>query len=132
MFQTRKAKAWLDGQGDLTRFLSHRATKAFETVASQMSEAVSFLEESRTQKAVSAQSSALDELERLREDLKQGDQVVTIRSRPIVFRGKVEIPGPDDYEVPPEFRKDILKAMSGDLPNRYQEAIRKYYENLVQ
>jgi hypothetical protein len=64
--------------------------------------------------------------------MKRGNEVSPIKSRPIVLRGRIELPSPSDYEVPPEFRNDILKAMHGDLPNQYEEAIKRYYENLVQ
>ncbi len=130
--RTRKAKKWIGDQDDATRFLSHRATSGLKTVALHMSRATSFLEESNVRRALAEQSAALDELIRLREDMKRGDEVSPIKSRPIVLRGKIELPDPDDYEVPPEFRDDILKAMHGDLPNQYEDAIKRYYEDLVQ
>ncbi len=64
--------------------------------------------------------------------MKRGDEVAPLESRPVVIRGRVDLPNPDDYEVPPEFREDILEAMHGDLPAQYQDAIKKYYETLVQ
>jgi hypothetical protein len=130
--RTRKAKKWIGDQDDATRFLSHRATSGLKTVALHMSRATSFLEESNVRRALAEQSAALDELIRLREDMKRGDEISPIKSRPIVLRGRIELPDPDDYKVPPEFRDDILKAMHGDLPNQYEDAIKRYYENLVQ
>ncbi len=130
--RTRKAKTWIGDQDDATRFLSHRAASALKAVALHMSRATSFLEESQVRKALAEQSAALDELIRLREDMKRGGDVSPIKSRPIVLRGRIELPNPDDYEVPPEFRNDILQAMHGDLPNQYEDAIKRYYENLVQ
>ncbi|MCP4602029.1 MAG: hypothetical protein GY847_16185 [Proteobacteria bacterium] len=129
--RTRKLRKWVGSQGEATRFLSHRALSALRAVASHMSAAISAFEAKRVRKTMAEQSAALNELARLREDLKRGDEVAPIESRPVVLRGKVEIPDPDDYEVPPEFRKDILEAMHGDLPSKYQNAIKKYYETLV-
>jgi hypothetical protein len=44
---------------------------------------------------------------------------------------KVEIPGADEFEVPPEFRKDILDAMREGAPEDWQGEVRRYYEELV-
>ncbi len=129
--QSRRLGRWIGNQGEATRFLSHRAKSALKTVKSHMSQAVSALEAKRVRKSLAEQSAALDELARLREDLKRGDEVAPLESRPVVLRGKVELPDPDEYEVPPEFRDDIIEAMRGDLPNQYQDAIKKYYETLV-
>ncbi|MCP4675943.1 MAG: hypothetical protein GY854_10640 [Deltaproteobacteria bacterium] len=127
----RKLRTWTGNQGEATRFLSHRASSALKAVAADMSRAIDALEAKRVRGAIEEQSSALDELARLREDLKRGDEVAPLDSRPVVLRGKVELPDPDDYEVPPEFREDILEAMHGDLPRKYKDAIKKYYETLV-
>jgi hypothetical protein len=64
--------------------------------------------------------------------LKQGSETQAIESRPLVQTDKIDLPGPEEFEVPPEFRDDILEAMRGDLPHLYEEPIKKYYETLVQ
>ncbi len=130
--RTRKLKKWINTQGEATRFLSHRAASALRAVATQMSETISSLEAKRVRRAIAGQAAVLNELSRLREDLKRGDEVAPLESRPVVLRGRVELPDPDDYEVPPEFRRDILEAMHGDIPSKYQDAIKKYYETLVE
>jgi len=132
LITARKLRAWARDQGEATRFLSGRAESALRAVASHMSRAIAELEGKQVRRALMEQSAALDELVRLREDLKKGGEVAPLDNRPVVLRGRVELPQPDDYEVPPEFREDILEAMHGDLPSQYREAIRKYYETLVQ
>ena len=132
MYRTKKLKSWAGNQKSAMRFLSNRASGALNNVAARMLEAISSLESKSIRSAVNEQSAALDELARLREDLKRGNEVAPLESRPIILHGRVEIPDPDDYEVPPEFRDEILEAMEGDLPERYQAAIKKYYETLVQ
>ena len=131
LVRARKMRRWIGVQGETARFLSQRATSAIRVVATHMYKAVNFLEAKLVRNALTQQSTALDELAQLREDLKRGDEVAPIESRPIVLRGKVEIPDPNDYEVPPEFRKDIMEAMHSDLPNKYETAIKRYYETLV-
>ena len=44
---------------------------------------------------------------------------------------KVEIPGPDEYEPPEEFRKALLEGMKDPVPEVYRQQVRRYYEELV-
>lgn len=46
-------------------------------------------------------------------------------------REKVEIPKPEQYKVPAEFREDILKAAKQNTAEAYKEAVRRYYEEIV-
>jgi hypothetical protein len=130
-FQARKLRTWIRDQGEETRFLAHRALASLKLVAARMNDGVVHLENKRARDALSSQTEALDELARLREDLRRGTEAAPIESRPVVLRGEVDIPAPDEYEVPPEFREDILEAMRDDLPKRYRQAIERYYEMLV-
>lgn len=130
--KTRKLKAWVKKQSDETRFLSSQAVDSLSETLKRMVSATSELEARRVGQALAEQTAALDELAGLREDLKRGDEVSPIESRPLVLGARVEVPSASEFEVPQEFRDDILEAMRGDLPNQYEEAIKKYYEALVQ
>jgi len=44
---------------------------------------------------------------------------------------KVEIPKPEQYKVPAEFREDILKAAKQSSAEAYKDAVRRYYEEIV-
>lgn len=44
---------------------------------------------------------------------------------------KVQIPGADQYQVPEEYRKDILDAMKQRAPEKYEDQVRRYYEEIV-
>ena len=129
--KTRKLRSWIQRQGEETRFPSNRALDVLAKVTRRMTRSVTSLEEKQIHQALDEQTAALDELARLREDLKRGDEVAPFESRPVVVNGRVSLPDPEDFEVPPEFRDDILEAMRGDLPNQYEDAIKKYYETLV-
>ena len=129
--KTRKLRTWIKRQSEETRFLSHRALESLTQVMRRMSRSAAGLESRQIGEALEEQSEALDELARLREDLKRGDEAAPFESRPVVLGGRVTLPDPDEFEVPPEFRDDILEAMRGDLPNQYEEAIKRYYERLV-
>ena len=44
---------------------------------------------------------------------------------------KVEIPKPEAYQAPAAFREDILEAAKQGTVERYKDAVRRYYEELV-
>ncbi len=44
---------------------------------------------------------------------------------------EVKIPGADQYQVPAEYRKDILDAMKQSAPPKYQDQVKRYYEEIV-
>lgn len=46
-------------------------------------------------------------------------------------RDKVEIPKPEAYQAPSEFREDIIEAAKDRPVDAYREAVRRYYEELV-
>jgi hypothetical protein len=130
--ETRKLRGWIGKQGEEARYVSSRAVNSLSKVARRMAGSISHLEGKRVRQALDAQSKALDELARLRDDLKRGDEVAApLESRPLVLQGRVELPDPNDYQVPPEFRDDILEAMRDELPTQYKKAIRQYYKTLV-
>jgi hypothetical protein len=129
--KTRKLRSWIREQGEETRFLSHQALISLRTAAEHMGDAVLRLEEKQVRPALTEQSAALEELTGLLDDLKRGGETTPLESQPMVLQQMIEIPDPDEYKVPPEFREDILNAMRGELPLHYREAIKRYYETLV-
>lgn len=44
---------------------------------------------------------------------------------------KVELPSQDQFQAPGEFREEILKAMKGKYPQKYEHFITEYYKELV-
>jgi len=44
---------------------------------------------------------------------------------------RVEIPGAEEHSSPKALRDALLKAMKESAPERYEEAIERYYEELV-
>lgn len=46
-------------------------------------------------------------------------------------RDRVEIPKPDQYQAPSEFREDLLEAAKQGTVKSYRDAVRRYYEELV-
>jgi hypothetical protein len=48
-----------------------------------------------------------------------------------VAQGRVEIPSEEEYQVPREFRQEILEAMKEGSPKKYKQLNQDYYERLV-
>lgn len=44
---------------------------------------------------------------------------------------RVEIPQPEEFEAPAEFRQDILEAAKQGTVEQFRDAVRRYYEELV-
>ncbi len=45
---------------------------------------------------------------------------------------EVQLPTPEDYKAPKEFRQDILDAMRGPSPRGFEEQNKRYYRKLVE
>jgi hypothetical protein len=129
--RTKKLRTWIKEQSEDTRFLARQTLGSLNSVATRMNDGTTHLEDKKLRDALEAQTEALDGLARLRQDLRRGGVTSPLESRPIVLKSEVDIPKPEEYEVPPEYREDIIEAMRGDLPIFYSEAIKRYYEMLV-
>ena len=46
-------------------------------------------------------------------------------------REKINLPGEDQYQVPVEFRAEILKAMKHQFPKKYERFVGEYYKELI-
>ncbi len=44
---------------------------------------------------------------------------------------RVEIPAPEEFSTPEEYRRALLRGMQGDVPPEYEALKRRYYEDLV-
>jgi hypothetical protein len=119
-----------------------------------MKRAESRLRDHNVQKSINAENRALKELQEAKnllkdiqdasnEMAKRGEQgspmkLGTGRS-PDPRRGgsvrmqkeKVDLPAEDQYQVPSEFREDILKAMKKTTPKSYRRMVMEYYKELV-
>ncbi|MFN0064159.1 MAG: DUF4175 family protein [Myxococcaceae bacterium] len=93
------------------------------------------------------QRAALDTLERFRKELQRGGGQGGGMPLPMFAGGeesggmspdlngrsneRVELPDPDAFQAPREFREDLLEAMKQGAPERYREQVKRYYEELV-
>lgn len=44
---------------------------------------------------------------------------------------RVEIPGPEEFKTPEEYRRELLEGMEGEVPEEYRALKKRYYEELV-
>jgi hypothetical protein len=127
------------------------AEEAMEEAGSQMRQAQQSLGMHRAREAVGKEQGALRQLERLQEAMKGNGQSNGPGGIPNPFamtepgghggdpgeggdfseREKVNVPGADQYRVPPEFRRDILDAMKQQAPEAYEEQVKRYYREIV-
>ena len=128
----RKIATWVREQKNDLQFISSQTLQTLKVVTGHMKAGTSSLEKRDLNDAAKRQTLALDALTTLRQNLKKSGNTVLLET--VVSDGSQEvfIPGPREYKVPKKHREDILKAMKANLPERYREAIRKYYETLVQ
>ncbi len=45
--------------------------------------------------------------------------------------GRIELPNPEEFRTPDEYRKALLEGMQATVPEEYEAQKRRYYEELV-
>ncbi len=135
------------------------ARALMQQIGEQMAAAEGGLREESSSRAARSQRAALDRLGELKQGLRQqaeqgqGTQQQQAQGPRIPWpwgapgRGvgqrsgsgqarldhseKVQVPKADSYQVPEAYRKEILDAMKERSPERYQEQVRRYYEEII-
>jgi hypothetical protein len=95
-------------------------------ISSQMKQAGKDLRQSAPVEGSGRAQEAADRLAKLRESLGQ---------RPLgssrTSREPVRIPGADESRAPREWREDLMEAMREQVPEKFRDDVRRYYEDLV-
>ncbi len=118
--------------------------------AKSMQEAQESMGQGDAPSALNQERNALDKLQQLRQELEKmgengggggGGVPLPFGQAPSGGREdgngternpeKVEIPKPEQYKAPAEFREDILEAAKQGTVEQYKDAVRRYYEELV-
>ncbi len=122
----------LDGQ---MPGLGNEMKPGLERAKQQMQQAGEQLGQGQPNGADGPQQQAAEELQSLEQKLaqkqqqmKKGDQERGGVNDP---NAKVAIPEEDKYEAPKAFREEVLKAMGEQAPEKYKEAIERFYKELV-
>ena len=111
-----------------------------------MDRAAGELQQSQAGKATQGEHAALDQMQKLREMMKNKQGQGDGGGIPQPFGGlpdpmgeggnqqsdqKVEIPNGDNFKVPPEFRRDILDAMKQGSPEQFKKQVEQFYRELI-
>ncbi len=141
----QQLKQDMDELGEMAPLFDKAAKELMEQAASSMGEAANRLGSKDARRGHSAQGQAVDGLEQLKQSIQQaqrgGGRGKGRIPRPMMAgqqdgRGrrsddKVEIPDEEKNASRRDFRKDLLDAMKETAPPKYQEQVKKYYEELV-
>ncbi|MBI2895783.1 MAG: hypothetical protein HYY06_19655 [Deltaproteobacteria bacterium] len=119
-----------DSQPNLP-FVLRDARRLLEEARAQMGQASDSLGRASPREAFDAQERALERLRRLRETLEEAGRASRLSEGMAMRQRPVRIPGPDDHRVPREFRREVLDAMRETAGDQEDEAVRRYYEELV-
>jgi len=128
---TRKLRKKATNREPSVPFLSAQAARFLDAAASFMETAVKKLDRQDVSVALSAQNAALSQLGRLREEILSLDSAAPVGSGGLSVHETVRISDPEEFEVPREFRSDIIQAMKSGVPEEYRDEIAEYYSTLV-
>ena len=97
-----------------------------------MKQAEQRLRDSHPQKAEMDEEAAMERLDRARKRVQQ--MMKPQRSQQMgmgMSHDRAEIPKPEDYKVPAEFRDEVMRAMRENAPSKYRELVERYYQELI-
>jgi uncharacterized protein DUF4175 len=112
-------------------FVARDAQRLLEDARTQMQQAADQLGRANPREAFDAQDRALERLRRVRETLEEAGQPRSLAEGMRQRSEPVRIPGPEEHQVPREFRREVLDAMRERPGDQEDEAVRRYYEELV-
>jgi len=109
-----------------------------EGAGQSMGEARDQLGERDPRQAEGRQQRAIEQLEQAQQSLREQMQQQQQRGGGEEMAGvndpaaRVEIPEEDPYARPRDFREEVMRAMQEQAPERYREAIERFYQELMQ
>jgi hypothetical protein len=104
-----------------------KAGEELRAVGQQMGQSRQDLGQGNAREGSSKARDAADRLAKLRDQLQDGQRGSSGRNH----REPVRIPGADESKAPREWRQELMEAMREKRPERYEDQVRKYYEELV-
>ncbi len=104
-----------------------QAASELQSVGDQMKKSGSRFSEGDMKEGAGKAQEAADRLAKLRDQMRNGSQ----GSGRQQARDPVRIPGADESKAPREWRQELMEAMRERAPERYNDVVKKYYEELV-
>jgi uncharacterized phage infection (PIP) family protein YhgE len=116
----------------------------------EMERAQDSLLQARTVEAEGAEGAAADRLRQAQEALEQAAAAMAQMQQAMQGQGRggdraqaqrgdeeernqepIEIPAPEEFQSPEEYRRALLEGMQGEVPGEFEALKRRYYEELV-
>ena len=125
--------------------------EGMEGAVREMKRAIESLNRGRTVEAEGAEGAAADRVRQAKEALEQAAAAMAQMQDAMRGEGQgsdpqdqggrgeeemvktdpIEIPAPEEFQTPEEYRKALLEGMQGEVPSEYEALKRRYYEDLV-
>ncbi|MEN9796740.1 MAG: hypothetical protein RL653_436 [Pseudomonadota bacterium] len=142
--QAEQLRQQMEELGEKAPIFDPEAQAQVQGAAQRMEQAAKKLEAKDAPRGHGEQRAALEQLQKLQQQLQQQGQGSKRGGLPMPLRAggqrqggngrnreKVEIPDADQFQAPREYRKDLLDAMKQGAPDRYKDQVKRYYEELV-
>ncbi len=144
----QKAKGLRQQMQDMEQMaplFGQEAGDQMDEIGRRMGEAAQRMEGKDANRGYGEQQAALEGLKQFQQQMKESQQRGKGKGKGLPLpmgmgrregngrdpREKVEIPDEEAYQAPKEFRKDLLDAMKEGTPEKYQDQVKRYYEELV-
>jgi hypothetical protein len=148
MGKLKGLKSQMQKLNESAPLIGGEVTGRLDRCAGHMGRASSGLGQRRPRAAHPHQQAALSELKSLQQAMEKsckggkgmplpmgsagyGERMDTGASGGRFDRRDVEIPGPDEYQPPEAFRKELLEGMKDPVPEDFKQQVKRYYEELV-
>jgi hypothetical protein len=135
----------MEEMSEMASLFDEEAMQQMEQAGQRMGEATQRMQQRDPARGYGEQQAALEQLQRFQQQMREAQrQRGKGRGLPLpMVAGRsggqgtanshedVEIPDENQYQAPKEFRKDLLDAMKQGAPEKYQDQVKRYYEELV-
>jgi hypothetical protein len=137
----------MEEMSEMASLFDEEAMQQMEQAGQRMGEAAQRMQQRDPARGYGEQQAALEQLQRFQQQMREA-QRQRGKGRGLQLpmpmmagsrgsqgsansREDVEIPDENQYQAPKEFRKDLLDAMKQGAPEKYQDQVKRYYEELV-
>ncbi|HZI03555.1 MAG TPA: DUF4175 family protein, partial [Archangium sp.] len=143
--KARELRQQMQDMEQMAPIFGQEAGDQMDEIGRRMGEAAQRMQGKDANRGYGEQQAALEGLKQFQQQMKESQQRGKGKGRGLPLpmgmgrregngrdpREKVEIPDEEAYQAPKEFRKDLLDAMKEGTPEKYQDQVKRYYEELV-
>ncbi|MFY0571577.1 DUF4175 family protein [Archangium lansingense] len=143
--KAKELRQQMQDMEQMAPIFGQEAGDQMDEIGRRMGEAAQRMQGKDANRGYGEQQAALEGLKQFQQQMKESQQQGKGKGRGLPLpmgmgrqqgngrdpRDKVEIPDEEAYQAPKEFRKDLLDAMKEGTPEKYQDQVKRYYEELV-